>query len=862
MSEVKGDARFGRQWPKALPPLARNLIFLTAFVALVLAEILLSLANLNTLVAQQARTIAAYETKDEVQNLRIAADNSLMATRSYVLFGDSGYTNAFGQAKDEVKASLARLKLLLADEPSQRQRLAEIEALFPQFLGNFDKVIHQYHASGAEAAIAQLRLRDDALLAEHLNDLLAQLSSEQGRLLRERFAFDARQERQTWALILLGAALSALVVLGGAFFAYRDLAERKRIEKEILQKTALLQMTFDNIDQGVAVFDRDSNLISWSQRFVDFFDLPPDLVRVGQSYSALLRYGVTKGDFVADDVDIDTYVEKRAEGLRNATNVAMAPRPDGRAFEVTRKRMPDGSTIATYTEVTDRRKVERLKDEFVSTVSHELRTPLTSIRGALGLISGGAFGAVPGEMKPMIDIAHANSERLVRLINDILDIEKIASGSMDFRIHRQRLSPLIRQAVEANSGYAAQYKVNIRYEDRAPDAEASVDADRLMQVMANLLSNAAKFSAPGADVIVSLDRQEGGLRIAVRDTGPGIPVEFRRKVFDRFAQADTSDSKKLGGTGLGLSIVKLIVERMLGTIGFTSEVGVGTIFFVDLPEQLRVEQRLLGVSAGQQPDRPRVLVCEDHQDVALLLRTLLEHGGFAVDVVYTAREARAALARREYTVMTLDLVLPDEDGLSFFRALRSDDKYRHLPVVIVSVKVEQARKELGGPSSGTLDWVQKPIDPEVLLKAVKWAAGGRKDHKPRILHVEDDGDVAKVVAAIAAGVASVERADTLQAAKQMLEAGSYDLVILDLNLPDGSGGDLVPFLSSGTPAVIFAAADPPEHLTGQVAASLVKTRASNQIVLATIRRVLEDSARQKKRPAGPTEASGVRGGPD
>ncbi len=159
--------------------------------------------------------------------------------------------------------------------------------------------------------------------------------------------------------------------------------------------------------------------------------------------------------------------------------------------------------------------------------------------------------------------------------------------------------------------------------------------------------------------------------------------------------------------------------------------------------------------------------------------------------------------------MTLDLLLPGDDGMVFFRSLRSDEKYRHLPVVIVSIKVEQARKELGGPSGGVLDWVQKPIDPDGLLKAVKWAAGGRKDHKPRILHVEDDADVAQVVAGITAGVASVDRADTLEAAKRMLEAGSYDLVILDLDLPDGSGGDLLPLLSSGTPAVIFAAADPP-----------------------------------------------------
>jgi DNA-binding response OmpR family regulator len=198
--------------------------------------------------------------------------------------------------------------------------------------------------------------------------------------------------------------------------------------------------------------------------------------------------------------------------------------------------------------------------------------------------------------------------------------------------------------------------------------------------------------------------------------------------------------------------------------------------------------------------------------------------------------------------MTLDLMLPDDDGMAFFRSLRSDEKYRHLPVVIVSIKVDQARKELGSPSGGTLDWVQKPIDPDGLLKAVHWAAGGRKDRKPRILHVEDDADVARVVAGIAADVASIDRADTLEAAKRMLETADYDLVILDLDLPDGSGSDLLPLLSSRTPAVIFAAADPPENLTRQVAASLVKTRASNQALLATIRRVLEESARHRKQP--------------
>ena len=242
--------------------------------------------------------------------------------------------------------------------------------------------------------------------------------------------------------------------------------------------------------------------------------------------------------------------------MRTAANVTVTGKTDGRSVEITRQRMPDGGTISTYSDVTDRKKVERTKDEFVSTVSHELRTPLTSIQGALGLIVGGALGPTPPEMKAMIDIAHSNSERLVRLINDILDIEKIESGGLEFRLQRQPLSPILRKSIEANAGYAAKYNVRIRFEEGALDAQADVDADRLTQVMANLLSNAEKFSTPGDTVVVTLERRGKMLRISIADRGPGIPAEFRDKIFGRFAQADTSDSRKKGGTGLGLSIVK------------------------------------------------------------------------------------------------------------------------------------------------------------------------------------------------------------------------------------------------------------------------------------------------------------------
>jgi Signal transduction histidine kinase len=292
--------------------------------------------------------------------------------------------------------------------------------------------------------------------------------------------------------------------------------------------------------------------------------------------------------------------------------------------------MPDGGTISTYSDVTDRKKVERTKDEFVATVSHELRTPLTSIQGALGLIVGGALGPTPPEMKAMIDIAHSNSERLVRLINDILDIEKIESGGLEFHLRRQPLSPILRKSIEANAGYAAKYNVRIRFEEGALDAQADVDADRLMQVMANLLSKAEKFSAPGDTVVVTLERRGKMLRISIADRGPGIPAEFRDKIFGRFAQADTSDSRKKGGTGLGLSIVRALVERMHGTASFTSKIGVGTTFFVDLPDRTPSAQPSAGAAAASpRPGKEqRVLLCEDDPDLALQMKTILASDGF------------------------------------------------------------------------------------------------------------------------------------------------------------------------------------------------------------------------------------------
>lgn len=228
--------------------------------------------------------------------------------------------------------------------------------------------------------------------------------------------------------------------------------------------------------------------------------------------------------------------------------------------------------------------LSHLKSSFISTVSHELRTPLTSIRGSLGLLAGGAVGGLPEQSRPLVDIAQKNTERLLLLINDILDMEKIESGKLTFDYNPVDVMTFLEQALEANIGYAEQHGVSIRIVAMEKDAKIYADSDRLMQVMNNLMSNAAKFSPKGSTVEIATIRHAGGIRISVTDHGPGIPEEFQAHLFEKFTQADSSSTRTKGGTGLGMSISREIVEKHSGKLRYITKKNIGTTFYFDLPE--------------------------------------------------------------------------------------------------------------------------------------------------------------------------------------------------------------------------------------------------------------------------------------
>lgn len=375
--------------------------------------------------------------------------------------------------------------------------------------------------------------------------------------------------------------------------ALRDLADwvqdefsRTRTGKVIglaHEQEALLRAIMNTVVDGIITIDERGTVESINPAAVNLFGHPPEDV-IGKNVNILMPEPYHR----EHDGYLARFLETRAPRVIGMGREVVGKRRDGSTFPMdlaVSETVVSGRRFFTgiVRDITERKQAERMKDEFVSTVSHELRTPLTSILGSLGLIAGEVGGPLAPQVRQLVDIARSNSERLVRLINDILDMEKIKSGMMQFEFRVQPILPLVKKAIEDNLGYADQHQVGIELISAADDSQARVDDDRLIQIITNFLSNAAKFSPAGGVVKLALTRENESLRIAVSNQGTPISEEFRQRIFQKFSQADSSDTRQKGGTGLGLAISKSLVESMGGGIGFSST-ELETCFWITLPE--------------------------------------------------------------------------------------------------------------------------------------------------------------------------------------------------------------------------------------------------------------------------------------
>jgi PAS domain S-box-containing protein len=497
-------------------------------------------------------------------------------------------------------------------------------------------------------------------------------------------------------------------------------------------------------------------------------------------------------------------------------------------------------SVLSFRDISQRYALDRLKDEFISTVSHELRTPLTSIRGALGLLTSGILGQINDKAANLLRIAVTNSDRLVRLINDILDLERIQSGREPIMFRQIQLSEVVRQAIDGMQPVADAAGVQLIHD--TTQIEISGDPDRLLQVLTNLLSNAVKFSQPGSGVSVMTRPGASGVTLSVIDQGRGIPADKLEAIFGRFQQVDASDSRQKGGSGLGLAICRSIITQHSGRIWAERNPVRGSTFRMYLPYN---PMPTGAIPTPETASSGTVLLADANDGTRPVVVEKLSRHGYRVVEATTVDETVAA-AHNGVQAILVDTSLDGMNGWEILRLLRGPDGERHVPVVLLSV-ANQNPADLPSDAEGL---VTKPVEEAALLNELARVLCGPGE-TARILIVEDDIDLANVIADVfSRGSISVTTAQSRQAAIDACFAVQPHLVVLDIGLPDGDGFNVVDWLRqqnglANLPLVVYSGRDLGEEERRQLTLGpthfLTKARVQPQQLEALVLTLLRDS---------------------
>ncbi len=782
--------------------------------------------------AVRAEIDRSYETRSQIQSVFSLLQDAETGQRGYVITGDDRFLQPYDNASRDLDRQMQTLEVLFRHHPEQAGDYSRLKDLAVRKIDLMEVGIDARQNQGLEAGIAVVSSGEGKRVMDDVREVVARMNAVEARALNA-YARTAQMRTARTEILVAVLFLALIAAIGGAsFLIWRYIRTRQTMLSAIEATAARQSAIFDSAIDGIVTLNPSGTIETVNAAAASMFGYEP---------AELDRRDVSLLIDIAPDGDGEFL--KRLGASQGALEGGLlrqmeARRKDGDTFPVDvalgAMNLPTGiHIVAIVRDISERRRMEQLKDEFVSTVSHELRTPLTSIAGSLGLLSGGVAGVLPEKAARLIQIAQANSQRLVRLINDILDIEKIESGKLRLDMVPLDLREIAQRSVEGVNGYAGDLGVALTLSEGEP-VSIRGDSDRLIQVVTNLLSNALKFSPRGGDVRVTVDPEKRLARLSVVDEGPGIPDAFRARIFSKFAQADGSDTRAKGGTGLGLAIAREIAERHGGRLWFESAEGHGTTFHLDLP--LAEEARGSVETSG-----PRLLIVEDDADAAEILREMLECDGYAADVAGTGREALSAARTGVYSALLVDLQLPDADGIGLIRALRARPETRDLPVVVVSA--DTARGKARGRSLEVVDWLEKPFDQDRLRSAVAALYQRTSDRKPRILHVDDDRDILEVTASALGSSVDVTVAESLAAARLVLAGMKPDLVILDLGLPDGSGlellGDLGDEQGRTIPVIVYSAQEMDGALADRVEAVLTKSRTSLAGLARTVRRLTD-----------------------
>jgi PAS domain S-box-containing protein len=579
-----------------------------------------------------------------------------------------------------------------------------------------------------------------------------------------------------------------------------NITERTRAEHELRETLAALAAQYDDAEQarseaaavldaageGMALIDRERRFLTINRRFTDLFAISPGDV-VGRRFE---EFAPLVARVFTDPAAFARLVAGSADDVERQFTVLVAQQwPEPRELQLfsTPVRTASGRHLGrlyVFRDVTREREVDRMKTDFVSLVSHELRTPLTSIKGFVDLLLDGEAGAVNEEQHEFLEIVKSNADRLIALVNDLLDVSRIESGRVELRREPLDLARTIRgvagtlmAAIEAKGQHVA-----IELDPALPPIAG--DPSRVTQIVTNLLTNAHKYTPRGGTIRIAAARDGAMARVEVQDSGVGLTPDEQAQIFTKFFRARNRATQEAGGTGLGLAITQSLVEMHGGEITLASTPGAGSTFTFTLP--------LTAEAAAEQPQPApirwgkQILLLEPARDIADLIRRYLERGGYRVAVAVDEATARENAAAQPPDLLLLDLDLPGGTGHDTVKRLSTERQFAATPILTLSIREERGVVA----AQGVAGRLSKPVDERLLLAQVHLAlAKAEGDRAPRRVIVADPDPECRTLLAggLRWGGYAVTEATSAEAALAACRESAPDLLFLAAHFPDRSG---------------------------------------------------------------------------
>ncbi|MCG5479694.1 MAG: response regulator [Ensifer alkalisoli] len=524
--------------------------------------------------------------------------------------------------------------------------------------------------------------------------------------------------------------------------------EKKKLEEEAERQRRTIAAALEAISDGFVLYDPDDKILVANSKYCEIFPShAPNTLR-GRSFRDVLEEDVASGHVDLEGRSPAEWIEERLSLHRDPAGFVDEKRFGDKWVRITKRKIPDGGTVAVYTDITELklRQVEleraksnaesasEAKSRFLASMSHELRTPLNAIIGYSEMLIEEAQEQEEEAFVPDLEKIASAGRNLLSLINDILDLSKIEADRMEVFLETFDVAELLRDVSATVAPLMAKNENAFVQEFGADLGVMTSDQTKLRQNLFNLLSNAAKFTKAGR-VTLSVRREARAdvdwLVFKVSDTGIGMTPGQQERLFNPFTQADASTTRNYGGTGLGLSITRSFSRMIGGIVTVESEVGKGSVFTMEVPAECgqQTSGERTAEASPAAPGRTALIIDDEPAARSLIARALAEAGLASIEAASGAEGIAAARTHRPAAII-LDIIMPHQDGWAVLRALKSDPELCTIPVILATILAD---RELG-LSLGAVEYLTKPIDTEKLIRTIEACGGGNRD----VLVIDDD----------------------------------------------------------------------------------------------------------------------------